>query len=193
MELQDIRLQPFQELVERCNLNTGHSLILGVGVPLQVENGVEIATVLFRPGSPRAVSGKRFIHSDEEPFFVASRSDLGLVGNPATVGLAICYELSVPEHARTAAERHAEVYAVSAAKTVSQVPAAAERLSQIAREHSMFALIANGVGSFQGGEAFGGRSSVWARDGELLGQLESEGEGMLVLDTGSASVTKVAF
>lgn len=172
----DARLDDFQRLADAGRIT------VGVGAPTRDGPGVRISTLLFGPHEARRTYSKRYLHPDEEPFFVRGGEFAGLLGGTPNVALAICYELSVPEHAHDAVAGGAEVYVASVAKTAGQVEAAIERLSEIARGYSMTVLMANCVGPSGGGEC-GGRSSVWNRDGSLVGQLDGSGEGLLVFDT----------
>jgi predicted amidohydrolase len=94
----------------------------------------------------------------------------------------------VPEHAEKVAGAGAEVYLASVAKTVRGAEAAGERLSEVARRYLMIVLMANCVG-WADGERCGGRSAVWDERGGLLGQLDGEGEALLLLDTETREVT----
>lgn len=94
--------------------------------------GICITMVLFGPHQARQTYSKRYLHSDEERFFVSGQSSVGLIGNKANVALSICYELSVPEHAEHAFNSGAEIYIASVAKSVDGVGKAVTRLSEIA-------------------------------------------------------------
>lgn len=104
------------------------------------------------------------------------------VGEPANIGLAICYELSVPEHSANAFRNGAEIYIASVVKTATQATGAIETLSEIAGNYSMTVFMSNCIG-LSGGYECGGRSSIWNRQGSLLGQLDDRNEGILMLDT----------
>ena len=154
---------------------------IAVGVPTIGHRLPRISTLLFRPASEVRIYSKQYLHADEEAFFESgSRSDSLIHENP-TVALAICYELSVPMHAQQAIESGATVYIASVAKTARGVDDACQRLSKIAREHSTVTMMANCLGLLDGAECVG-RSSAWNRNGNHLMQLETENEGIVVLD-----------
>jgi predicted amidohydrolase len=104
------------------------------------------------------------------------------------IAMAICYEISVPLHAKQAHKNGSQIYIASVAKTISGMKKALETLSETAKRYSMVVLLSNCVGECEGKEA-GGRSSVWNNKGILLGQLDNVNEGMLILDTTTQEVT----
>jgi predicted amidohydrolase len=108
----------------------------------------------------------------------------GIVDASPKVGLAICYEISIPAHAEATFLAGAGIYVASVAKTAKGVQAAAERLSAIARQFGAPVLMANCVGTCDGVYCAGG-SAAWSRRGERLAQLDDASEGLLAFDTGT--------
>lgn len=157
------------------------SMIIGVGAPVMIDKRMRIGMIIFQPSQPRQVYLKKYLHPDEEKFFVSGNGTVEFLGSQQEVALAICYELSVPAHADHAYRRGAQVYLASVAKTAMGIEKATPRLSEIAREYSMVALMSNCVGEFDGGVS-GGKSSVWDNRGTLMGQLDDHHEGLLILD-----------
>jgi predicted amidohydrolase len=183
---EDGRFDDFQKISDAGQVT------IGVGVPTKNGAGVSISMVLFQPRKARQTYSKKYLHSDEEPFFVSGRSTGGLVGDRTKIALAICYELSVPEHAENAFESGAKIYIASAAKSADGVANAAKRLSEIAAKYSMTVLLSNCVGrcdNFEGA----GRSAVWNDKGLLLGQLNDANEGILVFDTDTRELIEKTY
>lgn len=176
VELGDDRFNIFQ------TVSDAHDITLGIGVPIRSPAGIRISLMLFQPQQPRQLYSKMHLHADEEPFFVPGPPQSGLVGPEKQVALAICYELSVPEHAANAACNGAGLYLASVAKSVDGVAKASERLRAIARDHGMTVLMVNGLG-LADGMACPGLSAVWDTKGAVLGQLDDVHEGILVFDT----------
>jgi predicted amidohydrolase len=81
----------------------------------------------------------------------------------------------------------AGIYLTSVAKSAQSVDKAAERLSQVAKEYAMTVGMVNCLGVNDGMDC-GGRSSVWNRRGELIGQLDDSREGILLFDTETEAV-----
>jgi predicted amidohydrolase len=105
-----------------------------------------------------------------------------LLINKTPIALAICYEISIPQHAENAHKTGAQLYVASVAKTVKGVEKAWVALSEIASKYGMTVLMSNSVGMCEDGLC-GGRSAAWNSKGELLGRLNDTDEGILILDT----------
>ncbi|MDY7093690.1 MAG: carbon-nitrogen hydrolase family protein [Acidobacteriota bacterium] len=186
MPLDDPRLDAFQQVSD------AEGTIVGVGAPIAAAGKPQIGLIFFRPHEPRKLYGKHHLHADEEPFFSPAENSWVTLGESLRIGPAICYEISVPEHAERAVVAGAEVYLASVAKTVPGVEVAGERLAAVAKRYSMLVLMANCVG-WADGERCGGRSAVWDERGRLLGQLDGEGEGLLLFDTETREVMVVGL
>lgn len=176
----DQRFDDFQTIAD------ARTVTIGVGVPTRNRHGICISMLIFQPHGPRQTYSKKYIHADEEPFFVRGQDSAGFIGSKGNIALAICYELSVPEHSENAFKRGAEIYIASVGKSASGVDNAVQTLSGIAKKYSMTVLMSNCVGP-SGGFESAGRSSIWNRQGLLLGQLNDRDEGILIIDTGPTS------
>ena len=163
----DPRFDVFQPLSDQ------YKMIIGIGAPTK---GICITMVLFHPNQPLQTYSKKYLHADEEPFFVSGQNQDTSINNHPGIALAICYEISVPEHAENA--KDASIYIASVAKTPAGVSKAIDRLAEIAKHYSMTVLMCNCVG----GE-FGGRTSVWNNKGMLVAQLDDANEGILVFNS----------
>jgi predicted amidohydrolase len=184
MEVGDERLDGFQALSD------GRGVTIGVGVPTTSGAGVSISMVLFQPQQARRLYSKKYLHADEEPFFVAGESFPVLQTAVSPLALAICYELSIPEHAETAHRHGAGVYVASVSKSADGVVKAGQRLVEIARQYGMPVLMANNVGpsdNFVGG----GKTAVWNPSGHLLAQLDDDKEGFIIYDLLQQKVTNI--
>jgi predicted amidohydrolase len=174
-EADDSRFDDFQVLADT------KSITIGIGVPIRACDGICISLVVFQPDKRRKTYSKMHIHSDEEPFFVRGQHPLSVRIQNADVALAICYELSVPEHAEKAFQSGAGVYVASVAKAAG-VEHAEKTLADTAKKHSMIVLMSNCIGHCGNFES-AGRSAVWDRKGVLVGQLDGKREGILIFDT----------
>lgn len=96
MHSDDRRFDDFQKIADT------RQITIGVGVPTKNEAGICISLVIFQPHQARQTYAKQYIHPDEEDFFVSGQNSIGLLGDKNNLALAICYELSVPEHAEKA-------------------------------------------------------------------------------------------
>ena len=172
----DDRFDPFQ------NISDSKYITIGIGAPTKSREGTCISLLLFQPRQARQLYSKMYLHPDEESFFVPGRDSRGLFGKDSNVALAICYELSVPEHAANAFNNGAQIYIASVAKSIGGIENAIARLGEIAREYSMTVLMSNCVGLSDGLEC-AGKTSVWNQKGVLLRQLDDADEGIIVVDT----------
>lgn len=182
----DSRFDPFQQLSDTKQIT------IGVGVPTKSPYGIHISMMLFQSNKPRQINSKKYLHADEEPFFVSGDNLSGLKISGMSVALAICYEISVPEHAENASKCEAQLYIASVAKTVKGVEKAITRLSEIAGKYGITVLMSNSVGMCEDGEC-GGRSAAWNNKGALLSELNDTSEGILILETDTQHAIKVTI
>ena len=174
----DYRLDDFQIIAD------AKQVTIGVGIPIRDNENVYIGMVIFQPYKTRQTYSKQYLHSDEEEFFVRGQNFIGLMGNKANIALAICYELSVPEHSEQAFSSGAEIYIASVAKSASGVDQATKRLSEIATKYSMTVFMSNCLGPSDDFESIG-KTAVWNEKGLLLAQLNDANEGFIIFDTDS--------
>jgi predicted amidohydrolase len=170
-------------------LSNTHQISIGAGAPIKKEEGICIGMILFQPHTSRQTYFKKYLHTDEEPFFISGGDFGGAIVCNTKIALAICYELSVPEHSANAFNKGAEIYIASVVKTTKGVEKAIETLSGIAGQYYMTVLLANAVGEADGTEC-GGKSGVWNNKGLLQGQLSATTEGLIVFDTNTGELTQ---
>lgn len=174
VEQDDNSLLVFQEISD------ANKIIIGVGMPVKNDAGICISMIIFHPGRARQVYSKKYLHTDEEPFFVSGINRTVLI-NQTNIGLAICYELFVPEHAAHACSQDAKIYLASVAKSASGIKKAAITLPAIAKKYSMPVLMANCVGYCDNFES-AGSSTIWNSNGLLLEQLNDRDEGIVIMN-----------
>lgn len=178
--IDDHRLDVFQKLSNEGNI------AIGAGVPVRGDTGVFIGLVLFQPHQRRTVYSKQYLHPDEYPYFVKGTNQT-LTIDGTRVALAICYEISVPEHTASAFAVPAPIYVASVVKFPRAIAHATETLSATAKKYHALVLMSNCVGVCDG-ETCGGNSSAWNSEGELIAQLGDKMEGLLVVDTSTMIV-----
>jgi predicted amidohydrolase len=177
----DSRFDDFQEISDTSQV------IIGVGVPTKNKAGICISMILFQPQEARRMYSKKYLHADEEAFFISGENFSVLKVNKTSLALAICYELSVPEHPENAWKSGADIYIASVAKSVMGVEKAIKSLSAIANTYSMTVLMSNCIGPCDGEEC-GGKTSVWTNKGSLAGQLNGTNEGIIIIDTNTGEI-----
>jgi predicted amidohydrolase len=174
----------FDKFQARCDR---HHLSIGVGVPVRVDAGIAIGMMIFQPGMAIQTYFKQHLHPDELPYFVAGPPKTPFLAD--RIELAICYELSVPEHSETAHLQGAGIYIASVAKSKVGVTKAYQSLSAIAQKYQMMVLMANSAGPSDDFIA-SGQTAAWNSDGLLIDQLDMEHEGILLLDTFTQKTVK---
>lgn len=182
----DKRFDNFQHISDAKQIS------IGVGMPIRKEKGISIGMILFQPGQQRKLYSKKFLHPDEEAFFVSGDNINSIRVNETDITLAICYEISIPEHTEAAAKTGSKIYIASVAKFVHGIDKALTTLADIARKYSMTVMMSNCVGNSDGYEC-AGKSSVWDDKGLLVGQLNDKSEGILVVDTVTEEVIEAAL
>ena len=183
MNKDDEQLNELQQASDKKNI------MIGAGIPVRSGKDVLIGMIIFRPLQPRQTYFKQYLHPDEEPWFVKGLPQQILEGFNDHIALAICYEISVPDHARQAHESGAKIYIASVAKTVEGMERAFGTLAATAEKYSMVVLVSNCVGECEGKEA-GGRSAIWNDKGMLLEQLNDKDEGIIIFDTNTMETIK---
>lgn len=180
---EDTRLNIFQDVSDSKKIS------IGVGIPIKTTTGVTISLVLFQPGKTREIYSKKYIHPDEQKFFVSGQNYTGLINQQSNIALAICYELSIAQHAEAASKRGSDIYIASVAKSAEGVENATRQLSYIAKKYSLMTIMVNSVGFCDTFES-AGLSAVWNRKGKLTGQLDNKNPGLLIYDIATQEVFK---
>lgn len=179
----DERFQVFQELADQLHIT------IITSAPLQSTEGITISLLIYQTGTSPQVYSKQYLHSDEEPYFVAEKCNYTLESE-SKIGLAICYELSVDEHIQSYLQEGLDLYMTSAAKTEKGCKDGHERLSKLASQYNIMTLFVNCVGPCDGVNC-SGQSAAWNRHGNQIGILSSNTEGLLLIDTTSQTMHQV--
>ncbi|WP_031292527.1 carbon-nitrogen hydrolase family protein [Leptolyngbya sp. Heron Island J] len=187
-DITDPRLDIFQQYSDT------HNIVIGVGLPIPAASKVQIGMIWFEPKTPRHSYAKQQLHSDELPFFVAGDRQLVLTTSAHKLVPAICYESLQPNHADHAASLGVDVYLASVAKPATGMAKAILHYPAIARQHNMHVIMSDAIGPCDNFTSVG-QSAVWNNQGELLMQMDSNSEGILMVDTvsGKANVYDPAF
>lgn len=178
----DKRFDDFQKISD------SNKITIGIGVPTKNDQGQCISIILFLANKERKVYSKKYLHVDEEAFFISGQNFACLKVNDVHIAPAICYEISVPAHAENAFKNGAEIYIASVAKTANGVEKACKTLPDIAKKYAAPVLMSNSVGWCEDGLC-AGISSVWNSKGELVAQLDDTNEGILIFDTDTNELT----
>lgn len=179
----DIRLDIFQETSDKNNI------VIGLGLPTATESNIRISMIIFEPNKPRQTYSKQQLHSDEFPYFENGDGQVIIKTNDKNIAPAICYESLQQTHSENAFKLGADVYLASVAKPANGVVKAFDHYPKIAKQYAMPVLMSNCVG-FCDNFLSAGNSSVWTKEGKLVGQLDDKTEGVLLFDTETEEIDK---
>ena len=179
----DTRLDDIQNLSDR------NGIAIGVGLPTKDESDMFVSMIIFQPHKERITYSKQYLYPPEESIFKAGKNPLVLNFETEVVSPAICYEISNKAHCEFAKRNKATLYIASVLSSINGIDADMKKLSDIAKHNNLVTFMANYVGE-SGGYKCAGKSSVWDTTGKLIGQLDSETEGILIYDTETKEIVK---
>lgn len=177
----DKKFDDFQEISNK------NKITIGLGMPTKTNSGIKISMIIFQPDTPRQTYSKQQLHSDEFPYFVNGDKQIILTVDNKQIAPAICYESLQTDHSDNANKLGAEIYVASVAKSQNGIDKAMTHYPAVAKKFSMPVLMSNCVGYCDNFESVG-KSSVWTKQGNLVGQLNEKLEGILIFDTETEEV-----
>ncbi len=181
----DERLGVFQELADL------HKLVIAVGMPTRAGTDLFISMIIFQPGKKRITYSKQHLYPGEDAVFKPGDRQVFLkFDNGHIIAPAICYDLSDTELSKKAHENNADVYMASVVNSANGVIGDSAKLSNIAGTYQMTVLMSNFIGQ-SGAYACAGNSSVWNKEGKIVGQLDDKSEGVLLYDTETEKLSVV--
>lgn len=179
----DDRLTVFQ------NMSDKHRITIGAGAPVRAQTGIRIGMILFQPEKARLTYSKQYLHVDERLWFVEGDHQVWLKAGNKTVAPAICYESLLPEHVESVMKKETDIYMAGVAKAANGVRKAFGYFPSIAVKYSITVVMANAIGPCDDFVCTGS-TAIWNGKGKLLGQLDENGEGILMIDTDTETITK---
>ncbi|SFN58859.1 Predicted amidohydrolase [Chryseobacterium oleae] len=184
IDYEDQILDVFQKMADNNNM----SII--VGMPTKSDDQLFISSIIFEPGKRRKVYSKRNLFPTEIEIFSKGDCFCQLEVFQNKISLAICYDLSDPMHSQEAYQEGSNIYAASVLNSVNGIDEDISKLSNSAEKYHMHVVMANFIGE-SGGYECAGKSSVWSNTGSLIDQLNSENEGILIVDTNNDQFEKI--
>jgi predicted amidohydrolase len=166
----DPRLTP---IVEAC-AETG-SLALA-GAPVQGEgDDVHIAMLAVDESGVRVAYHKMWLGGAEPGRFGPGREPVVLDVDGWRLGLAICRDTGVPQHAADTAALGVDAYIAGMLESADDAAIPEERAHRVAADHHLWVAFSSFAGSTGGGyTAAAGRSGIWRPDGGVAAQAGSE-------------------
>ena len=179
----DYRLDIFQEISDKNNI------AIGLGLPTPTESKIRISMIIFKPKKPRQTYSKQQLHSDEFPYFENGDGQVIIKMHDKNIAPAICYESLQQTHSENAFKLGADVYLASVAKPANGLKKAFDHYPKLAKHYAMPVLMANCIG-FCDNFLSVGNSSVWTKEGKLVGELDDKTEGILLFETETEEIDK---
>lgn len=167
---EDPRLLP---IVQAC-AETG-SLAL-VGAPVQDETGqVHIGMLAVQGTGATVAYHKMWLGGAEPKRFTPGSKPAVLEVDGWRLGLAICKDTGIAQHATDTAALGIDVYLAGVLELAEDAAVQDERARRVATDHQVWVAVASFAGSTGGGYTqAAGRSSVWTPDGVVLAQAGPE-------------------
>ena len=165
LSVDDERLAP---LVAACAMTGTIAL---AGAPIATDDGRRhIAVLVVDGGGVRVAYRKMWLGSEEAAAgFVPGPAPAVLAVDGWRIGLAVCKDAAVEEHAAATSAAGMDVYAAGVAHHDFDAHVNGERAQRAARTHGVWAVTASFAGPTGGGhDRTAGCSGVWDPTGELV-------------------------
>lgn len=133
---------------------------------------------------------QRLWQADEAKLFTPGRRTAAVEVDGWRLGLAVCYDMSFPEHARRAALGGAHAYVCPSAYAAGSEHRAAVYLAARALENTVYSVFANPVGG-PASRPTNGASAVFAPDGTRIGPSPGAAAGTILADLDLAAIARV--
>ena len=173
----DQRFVIFQQLANENNI------IICIGVPIKIEDGITISMLLFQPKKEVLNYAKQLLHKDELPYFIKGKEQVYITFKNQKIAFAICYESMQEEHFINACNRNTSIYIASVAKTEEGIQKGMIHYKSLSEKHQKDVLMVNGIGKSDG--FINAEQSVVFKNGKQIAKLEKAKEGLLIFDTNS--------
>jgi len=172
----DQRFDIFQNTSDQNNIS------IAIGVPSIAEEGITISMLIFQPKLHKTLYSKQNLHKDEFPYFINGDKQIILNINGIKIAPAICYESLQYQHSENANTLGADIYIASVAKSKASIEKATIHYSKTAARYSMPILMVNAIGKNDTFESYG-TTSIWNANGNLIGSLDKNTQGLIIYDT----------
>jgi predicted amidohydrolase len=167
--LDDPRLTP---IIEAC-AETG-SLAL-VGAPVPGEAGRHIAILAIDGSGARVAYHKMWLGGPEPGWFTPGSKAAVIEVDGWRLGLAICKDTGIPQHAADTATLGIDAYVAGILESADDAAILAERARRVVADHHVWVAFASFAGSTGGGYSqAAGRSGIWSPDAVVVARAGPE-------------------
>lgn len=159
----DDRLRP---IIDACE--TAESVAL-VGAPTSDEQGDHIAVLAIDARGVSVAYRKMWLSDTEAERFVPGPRPAVVNIDGWRLGLAICKDTGIPEHAEATARLGMDVYVAGVLDSADDASVQEHRARRVASQHRVWVVVASFAGSTGGGyEAAAAHSRIWSPDGVVV-------------------------
>ncbi|MEV6767692.1 carbon-nitrogen hydrolase family protein [Nocardia sp. NPDC051030] len=170
----DPRLQPLRAACAR------HGIHAVVGAVLPAETGYTISSLVFDgSGDLAATYAKQHLHGVEGEIFCPGTDCVVIEVDGWKLGLAICADVNLPEHAAETVAAGADVYVASALYMAGKEARRDGHMVARATENNCWTVL-SAYSARVDGEATTGGSGIWRPDGSLAAQSGPESPALAI-------------
>ena len=165
---------PLSPLVEACRANGALAL---AGAPVSAADGMgrTIGILAIDGDGAHVAYRKMWLGSAESGCFAPGSQPAVVEVDGWRIGLAVCRDTGIPEHAALTAALGIDLYAAGVLETAEDAHVPDERARRIAAAHGVWVAIASFAGSTgEGYDHAAGGSGIWAPDGSILDRIGPE-------------------
>lgn len=168
--VEDARLDP---IIEAC-AETGALALVGAPVTGEADE-VHIGMLAIDASGARVAYRKMWLGGTEPERFSPGREPVVLEVDGWRLGLAICKDTGVPQHAAETAAVGMDAYVAGVLESADDAAVPEERARRVAADHHVWVAIASFAGSTGGGyDNAAGGSGIWSPDGVLVARAGPE-------------------
>jgi predicted amidohydrolase len=158
-----------------------HQMMMIIGAPIIINTELFIGAFIIDAGGNVSHYTKQFLHQGEEQFFSSSLKYNPLIKlGDETISLAICADITNPQHSENAYNNNTSLYLASIFYTPNGITEAHQQLSDYAKKYNMNILMANYQGMSYNLDA-AGKSAFWDQKDKLVVSLENSEDELLIV------------
>jgi predicted amidohydrolase len=173
MSFFDKRIHPLM------SLSRNHNMIIIAGAPVRVDKRLYIGAFVLNPDGSLSLYLKHHLHSGEEKVFKPGHLNPMIYSGSDKASIAICADLTHPDHPADAARNESTLYLAGAFITPEGYSKDSDLLKKYARKYKMGVALSN-FGGESGGNISAGKSAIWSDAGEKVAGLDGLGEGLVI-------------
>lgn len=157
-----------------------HNLSIHAGCPIAShERRPYIGVFAIAANGEIEVYRKRFVHADEDPFFVSGEKTVVCQAGDMRIGVAICADIHNETHPADVSKANTDIYAAGVAITPTGIERAHIAMAEYAVKYRFLTVLSN-YSESTGGYEIGGQSAAWGTDGKLLAKAEVNNKCLVV-------------